>query len=170
MAASTPRKKKSVKDLIRSAQLPLEKAKICTRPDLVDEYEALAADLAAAKTDRDSLAGNPQIPRLEERLAELKEQIEEATIEFKIRGLPAEQYTKLAAKYPAREGDRMDIAAGGVNRDEIAEQLIRLGTVDPILDEDDWQYLLGTALNNVGYQQLTLTAWAANNIPVSAPF
>lgn len=170
MAGTTPRKKKDVKDLIRGAKLPVEKATVCIRPDLVEEYETVAARLAKAKEGSDSLAGDPELPGLTARLAELKAEIEEATIEFRIRGLPSKEYTKLAAQYPAREGNRLDILAGGVNTDEIVEQLIKLGTVDPILDEEDWQHLLGEAVTNVGYQRLTEAAWAANNVGVSAPF
>lgn len=170
MAATTPRKKKNVKDLIRGAKLRLETAAVCIRPDLVNEYETIQARIVQAKEGVDSLAGAPELPELTGRLEELRAEIEESTIEFKIRGLPSKQYTQLAAKYPPRQGNRADVLAGGVNVDEIVEELIKLGTEDPVLDEEDWQLLLGGAMNNHGYQQLTTAAWAANNLGVSAPF
>lgn len=170
MAANTPRKKKNVKDLIRGAKLPVEKVKVCTRPDLVDEYEELNARVASARENPTSISGAPELPTWTARLEELKDEIEDTTIEFTIRGLPSEEYTKLAVKYPAREGNQKDLLAGGVNVDEIAEQLIRLGTVDPVLDEEDWVELLTNVVTNVGYTKLTLAAWAANNRDVSAPF
>lgn len=169
MAATTPRKKKNVKDLIRGAKLPVEKVKICTRPDLIDEYEELATRVAVARGNPTSISGAPELPTWDARLEELKGEIEDTTIEFKIRGLPQPQYTALAAKYPAREGNQKDLLAGGVNVDEMAEQLIKLGTIDPVLDEEDWLALL-TGVSNVGYTKLTLAAWAANNRDVSAPF
>jgi len=165
---ASPRKKKSAKELIRGAQRRVEVASVCTRPDLVDEYQQIQDRIAAAKEGADSLAGVPA--DVAARLDELKEQIEDSTIDFKIRGLPSKEYTQLAAKYPPRPDNRADMLAGGVNTDEIVEQLIKLGTVDPILDEEDWQALLGDALNNHSYQQLTQAAWVANNIGVSAPF
>lgn len=169
MAANTPRKKKNAKDLIRAAKLPVEKVKICTRPDLVDEYEELNARAATARENPTSISGSPELPEWTARLDELKDEIEDTTIEFTIRGLPRPQYTELAAKYPGREGNQKDIFAGGVNVDEITEQLIKLGTIDPILDEEDWQLLLA-GVNTAGYAKLTLAAWAANQKDVSAPF
>lgn len=167
---ATPRKKKNVKDLIRGAKLPVEKVDVCTRPDLVDEYEDLHARVLAARESPESLGGDPELAAWTARLEELQAEIEDTTIEFKIRGLSRPEYTKLAAEHPAREGNNKDLLAGGVNVDEIAEQLIKLGTIDPILDEDDWQEFLANVVNNASYTKLTLAAWAANNRDVSAPF
>lgn len=170
MAANTPRKKKNAKDLIRGAKLPVEKVKICTRPDLVDEYEELDARVANARQNPTSISGAPELPEWTARLAELQAEIEDTTIEFKIRGLSQPEYTKLATAHPAREGNNKDLLAGGVNVDDIAEKLIKLGTIEPVLDEEDWQNLLTNVVNNASYTKLTLAAWAANNRDVSAPF
>lgn len=169
MAASTPRKKKNVKQLLAGAQRAFRTVDICTRADLVDEYETIEARLEKAKADSNSIGGHPDIPVLTERLEQLREEMRDATLTFKIRGLPQRQYTELLAQHPPRKDDKRD-ALLGMNIDAVVEQLIRQGTVEPELDDDDWEQLLGDVINVATYEQLTNAAWSVNNKDVSAPF
>lgn len=143
---------------------------ICTRADLVDEYETLEAKVRKAKESpaADSLAG-ADTSAWEARMAELRDEMAESTIRFRIRALPDREFTKLITEYPAREGNKAD-AVLGMNIDEVVEQLIRRGTVEPELDAADWEVLLGEVLNRATYEQLTNAAWSVNKQDVSVPF
>jgi hypothetical protein len=168
MAANTPRKKKNVKQLLAEAQRAVRTVKVCTRADLAEEYETLETRLAKAKADNNSIGGNPQVAELSAQLEELREQLRDATIEVKIRGLPRRDYTKLVAAHAPREGNKAD-AMLGMNVDEVVEQLIKRGTFSPDLDAEDWEFLLGD-VTEATYEQLTNAAWSANNRDVSVPF
>lgn len=165
MAGPSPRKK-NVKALLRGSQRAVRNVKICTRADLVDEAETVEARIRKAK-ETDSLA--PDVSDLEARLAELREQMEDASIEFRIRALPRREFTKLITENPAREDNKHD-AVLGMNIDEVVEQLIRRGTEEPELDAADWEILLGDVLNQATYKQLTNAAWSVNEHDVSIPF
>lgn len=169
MAASTPRKKKNVKELLARSQRAVRVVDICTRADLVDEAEKLETRLERARADQSSIGGNPDVPALEQQLAELREQMEEATITFRIRGLSQRKYTEVVAQHPPRKDDKRD-ALLGMNIDDVIEQLIKLGTEEPQLDDDDWQILLDDVLNQATYVQLTDAAWSVNAKDVSVPF
>lgn len=170
MAGPSPRKKKNVKALLASAQRAIRTVTICTRADLVDEYETLEARLRKAKesTAADSLAG-VDTSDLEARMAELREQMDDASLTFKIRALPDREFTRLVADNPARDGNKHDLVFGA-NLDEVVEQLIRRGTEEPELDAADWEVLLGEVLNKATYEQLTNAAWSVNKQDVSVPF
>lgn len=170
MAGTTPRKKKSVKQLLSEAQRAVRTVDVCTRADLVDEAERLEARIERAKASAgDSLAGAPDVSDLDARLAELKEEMADASITFKIRGLAERKYTQLIAQHPPRAGNDGDKAMG-FHVDDVVEQLIRLGTEEPKLDLDDWTLLLEDVLNKATYAQLTNAAWAVNARDVSVPF
>jgi hypothetical protein len=169
VAASTPRKKKNVKQLLAEAQRAVRTVDICTRADLVDEYEILESRIAKKKEAAgDSLAG-ADTAAMEARLAALKEEMADASITFKIRALPDREFTKLVAEYPARKGNKPDEVLG-MNIDDVVEQLIRRGTEEPEMDGGDWEKLLGEVLNKATYEQLTNAAWSVNRQDVSVPF
>lgn len=169
MAASTPRKKKQdVKKLIAESKRAVRTVQVCLRADLVDEYETLQAKLRKLDAG-DSLGGHPDAGPITDRLAELRGQMEDATVEFRIQGLARRAYTALVAEHPAREGNKADEMLG-MNIDDVVEQLIRRGTIDPVLDDDDWTALLEDALTEATYEALTNAAWSANKRDVSVPF
>lgn len=169
----TPRKaatlKRSVKELIATAQRAVRTVDICLRADLVDEYELLEARIAKAKEAAQESLGGVDTGAMEARMAELRAEMAENSVTFRIRGLPKREFAELASQYPPREDNQRD-AFVGFNLDEVVEQLIRRGTEEPVLDEDDWLALLGEALNTATYEKLTAAAWAVNKVDVSAPF
>lgn len=160
--------KKDVKALLANAQRPIRKLDICTRGDLVDAYETLDARLKALG-DVDQLGGHPDAAPIRAQLEALREQMRDSEITFVIRGLDPREYTKLLAQHPPRDGVAQDKAMG-FNVDEMVDKLIRLGTEEPELDEEDWENLFGRAINKATYAQLTNAAWSANAIDVSVPF
>lgn len=169
MAGPSPHKK-DVKKLIRAAKRAVRRVPVCLRADLVDEYETLEAQLNKAKAAaEDSLGGDPRVAELTARLEELRAEMGEATVEFVIRALPEKQFTKVLTEHPPREGDKRD-AVMGWNIDDVVEQLIRRGTEEPNLDDEDWQILLEETLNRATYAQLTNAAWSVNDKDVSVPF
>lgn len=169
MAGTTPRKKKTVKQLLAEAQRAVRTVPICTRADLVDEFELLESRITKAKEAAgDSLAG-ADTAAMEARLAVLKEEMADASITFKIRALPDREFTKLVAEHPGRKGNKADELLG-MNIDEVVEQLIKRGTVEPEMDGGDWEQLLGEVLNRATYEQLTNAAWSVNKQDVSVPF
>jgi len=170
MAGPSPRKKqKNIKALLAGAQRAVRTVTVCTRADLVDEYETLEAQLKQLSEGADSLAGADGAPELRARLDALRAEMDDASITFRIRGLPQRTYTSLLAQHPPRKDDKRD-ALLGFNIDDVIEQLIRLGTEEPELDDEDWERLLGDVINKADYERLTNAAWSVNTQDVSAPF
>jgi hypothetical protein len=170
VAGTAPRKKQNVKALLAGAQRAVRTVEVCTRADLADEYGTLDARIKKARADgADSLAGSPELPEMIARLDELRDEMRAASITFKLRALPRREYTQVVAQNPPREGEKAD-ALLGMNIDEVIEQLIRRGTEEPELDAADWEVLLGEALNQATYAQLTDAAWSLNTRDVTTPF
>lgn len=94
------------KALAAKAQPTTRKVRLCLRGDL-------AADL-----DDDS----PE---------ELQREVEEATVEFVIRGLSRQAYRALEAKHPDADG------GAGWNLDTFPEALVRACVTDPVIEPGD---------------------------------
>lgn len=116
--------------------------------NLLDAYsEAMAASQAdAGESPRgrrlDSASGRAEAAR---RVEELRAQLEEFRVPWKVRALSDREWERvLAANPPRKDGDAVhpDDAAGWNSR-TMGKALVRAGSVEHGLDEDDWAFLLG---------------------------
>ncbi|HEX6873684.1 MAG TPA: hypothetical protein VF163_21505 [Micromonosporaceae bacterium] len=159
-----------VKGILAAAKLAERSVPLCLQPDLVAELQRLERDLAdAERVEKASGSlGGGETHVLAERIQALREQMAEHTVELVVRALPRLQWRDLLAAHPPREGNDADKALG-VNEDTFFDALVRLCTVSPQLDGDDWGRL-EQVLSDGQWSALTNAAWAVNARDVDVPF
>lgn len=176
------RSKAEIKALIAGARRPERVVPIPMRGDLMAEIGLLEVRLAelqaAAAGPAASLSGSAEARQVAEHLEQLRAQMQESCIEFRVRGLArtrakgrgsaAPTWDELVEANPPREGNVKDREAG-VNMDEFHEQLLRACLVDPVLDDDDWAALL-EALTDGTYSTLVGHCYGVNQRDVDVPF
>jgi hypothetical protein len=166
-----------VKELIKGARLPEATVDLCLRADLVAEYEQVQREHAKAQeATGKSLAGSGGAAQaLDERLADLRTQMQDSTLTVTLRALPSPRYQALVAEHPPRlageEVDRRD-RYFGFNVDTFFPVLARACVVAPVLDAEDWDALVGDdgKLTDAQVGKLTDTAWKLNRKDVDLPF
>lgn len=133
-------RKKSPAQIIAGARRPEEKVTICLRGDVIREIEALEDQLAQIAKDKapaQSLGGaefTDEERAIAARVAELKQEADENSIDLLIRALPRNEWRQIAADNPANEED----AAKGwvIDVDNAAYAALTASVVSPELDAD----------------------------------
>lgn len=157
MGTSTSKKTKiSMKERLRRAQqagggLPTRTMNVWLGVDvaLLEEYLAAtaAADQSPDAAPRGRRLGQAApVVEAQQRAAELREQLEEFRVAWKVRALDSREWAKLLAAHPPRKsGDEVDPVDANVgwNSETMPPALVRAATVDPVLDDEDWKLLLG---------------------------
>ncbi|HEY9411117.1 MAG TPA: hypothetical protein VIP77_16175 [Jiangellaceae bacterium] len=165
---------KDVEALIRGAALPERSVEICMHPDLVAEHERLERELDKAKRQpRDSLAAGGAERQLAEQIQKLEADMEEATVEFKLRAMPRPTWKEFVAAHPPRkDGDKVDErdAYIGVNTETFFPAIVRRSVIRPELDDELWTLLLDEKLTDRQFDMLSNAAWALNRGEVDVPF
>jgi hypothetical protein len=148
---------------------------ICTRGDLVAEFErledALAQQIEADKT-ADSLDKGAQARQLAEQIEALREQMRGATIWFTLRALHKDRFRQLIDEHPPRKDEDGEVLAAdrsGVNEATFWTPLVRECTVVPAMTPARWGKL-DAILSNRQFQALTNAAWNVNRDDVDVPF
>lgn len=163
--------------LIRGGKLRTAEFRVCMDPDLIAEHEDLLEQRAEAKLRaEDSLAGGGTA-ELDERIAAVLAQIEEATIVLVLKALPRPKFRALKDQHPPRK-DADDNPAPehtsdwrlGVNIDTFFDPLVRAELVSPVLDEETLTMLIEERLTDGQWDALTTTAWNLNLEKVDVPF
>ncbi|SCL21715.1 hypothetical protein [Micromonospora inyonensis] len=160
--------------LLTGARLPEDEVSICTRPDLAGEWQQLAQAVAARKLKSAAdprLAGDGTDEQVQ-RMETLREQVEAATVVFRLRALRRKVWLDLVETHPARQSDEED-ARMGVNRESFLPALVRASTVAPELTDETWAALLdpdGELLTVHQWRQLWRTCWNLNVQQVDLPF
>ncbi|MEU5946315.1 hypothetical protein ABZ793_12225 [Micromonospora sp. NPDC047465] len=164
--------------ILTGARLPEDQVPVCTRADLVAEWKRLAQQLTEAKA-RDAadprLAGGATAA-LVERMEALRGQVEESTVEFRLRALPRKRWNELADAHPPRQKDgkvHPDDVALGVNIETFLPALVRASTVEPKLKDKTWAALLdaeGELLGEQQWRRLWKSCWNLNVADVNVPF
>lgn len=161
-------------DLIRGAKLRRDEYRVCVDPDLVDEYERLLEQKAAAKeAARDSLAGGAVLD-LETQIGALREEMEEATVTLVLQALPRREYRALVDKHPPRKDADGKVLPQdervGVDRDGFYNELARRSIVQPGLDATTLDVLLDDKLSDGQWEELTTRCNLLNRSTVDVPF
>ncbi|GHJ11219.1 hypothetical protein TPA0907_55860 [Micromonospora humidisoli] len=151
----------SIKDRIRRAKASpggtaTRPVRLWLAPDmgLVDRYQRAVADLEEAESAEtpapaDSLEGGSAVVELRERVDQLRAQLDEHSLELTVRALDDDEWQRLVDEHPPRratdttEADPRD-AKYGWNASTFPRALLRAATVAPVLDDEDWQMLLGS--------------------------
>lgn len=171
----------SIKDKIKAARLPERTVEICLNGDLVAEHEQAERDLEQAqRTATASLAGNGA-GEIAERIEALEAEMHESVEIFTLRALPQKKmpnsdrptWGELLDRHPPRRGDDGEIVDADksllINTATFYEDLIKVSTVSPEMDAEDWEGLFG-AISNAQYGELSMAAWLLNRGTVNIPF
>ena len=165
-----------VASLIRGAKLPIRTVMVCLRPDLVEPYEALTDQIAAAKqvaARSHSMTAPPDLTELTNQLRDVEQEMQAATVPFALRALARPAFRALFAAHPPRkddEGNPVTADWNGVNTTTFYDALIRACTVAPELDEDTWRILLEEKLTDRQYEDLAQAAFDISRDKIDYPF
>lgn len=178
MAATTPRKKKpkqSLEQLLSAAQRPEKSVPICLRAELQAEYEDLGQQLQEAQTARRGmLTGGADGPGIAARMAEVREEMQDAVVQFRLRALPPKQFRKLLAAHPSPDPKKQ------FNDETFGPALLKATTVDVraadgtvrALTDAEWESLIGDdgTLSTGQQDKLVDGSWILNKQDIAVPF
>jgi hypothetical protein len=160
-----------IKAALAAAKLPECSVPLCLRGDLVAEFEALERKLQGLEQPAGgaSLAGVPQRRELAEQLEALRQEMTDASVEFRLRALPRRRWSELMLKHPPLDGNDGDRAMG-INEQSFFEAMVGECLVDPQLTADELSHLLDEVLTSAQYDQISMAAWRLNRRDVDVPF
>lgn len=162
-----------IKALLKQAKRRTATVEVCLRGDLAGEYEQLERDLAKLPPNN-RLAGTPERQRITAELERLRGEMADGTVTFRLEALSDAAFQRLVDEHPPRrDGDevRERDAEHGFNWDTFPGALVRACTVEPDLDADDWELLLGEDGMSRGQRlELTLEVLRVNGSAVDVPF
>lgn len=159
--------------LIRSAKRPRTTVTICLDGELQQQWDDLHDQLtrAAVKATRvaePSLADLGEAAELTEQIELLEEQLSGRQITFGLEAMSHTDYRMLVDDHPPRPDHDVD-KSNGFNVATLFPVLVRVCTVEPVLDDDDWDLLL-EALSSGQFDSLVTAALVVNRRKVSVPF
>lgn len=164
---------KNFKAMMAEARLPERSVPLCLRGDLAADFQALEAELDAARIaagdSLDSGAGE-----IIDRMEAVQALMRENTYPVRLRAMPGPEFRALIAQHPARrnEAGEIDKAEQGFdfNVDTFFEPLLRACLVDPDLtSKDDWRAFVD-GITDYQFNQLAVTALNLNRGKVDVPF
>lgn len=165
--------------IVLAGRLPEDMHPVCTRGDLVSEYTRLDREAAQAKLHA---AADPRLAGtgttdLTDRLRVLKDEIEQATVPFRLRALKPRAWLELCEQHPPRKTPEGKVHPNddgpGVNNETFFPALIRLSVVEPQLRAATWDQLLdpeGELLNQQQRLRLGRACWDLNKTEPDMPF
>lgn len=109
--------------------------RIVTKARLLDEVRRLEGELKAAKKLDTSENRIPEAPRIQERIDEMRSELESTAREFRFREIPRHVYETLIAECPPRQED-LDAGAQW-HADRFPPLLIAAASADPELSRED---------------------------------
>lgn len=118
-----------VKELIGAAKRPERTVTVCLLPDLYAEWQQAADELQDARERPRGSLDDAGPVALAQRVADLESRMRDASVVFRVRGLPP-------ARVRALQSETDDDEA-------LALAVLRESLVDPELDDDDWERLFG---------------------------
>lgn len=161
---------------------------VCLRGDLNADWKVANRALERAQEElRSSSSKETQsdVSGLVERVRAIEAEMAEHTEQWRLRALAPHRFRVLVAEHPPRTGDDGEIVAEdrmGLNRETFLPALLRASVIEPELDAEDWQWLLGPedddeeadeddgVLNDRQMKDLYDVAWFLNRDQVSVPF
>lgn len=166
---SNTRKAKSAKELIKAAKLPERTVDICLRGDLATEVQSLEAELTAAldAEQNDGRLGGKKSKQIAARIEEVRAEMAESTVSFRLRALPRRRWRELMDEHPPKKGDKGDEAMG-VALEPFLDAVTPASVVDPELDAAEWAELVDV-LSSGEYDRITTAVWDLNRRQVDVP-
>lgn len=148
------------------ATLPTRTVALCVAGELVEQRDALLAQLAAVKPAT-SLGDDGGRRALLEQIAALDEQMRDATVEFRLRALPARAWTEFWGRWPTRRENETAEAFAARRWPAYLEVLSR-SCVEPALTVAEADEL-AEVLHGSAWSELISEAVAVNMGDVDIP-
>lgn len=153
-------------------QLRVESCQIVLRPDLIEEWEQADAELGRAKTadavSKRLASGESETTReLAKKVQKLEAKLLKHSVTFTFQAIPKDAYRALCEQHPPRKKNDLDSMVG-MNRDEVADSLVRLCLIDPVFDDVSWAEFLKVC-NPSEWAELRHTAETVNRSVVDVP-
>lgn len=162
----------TAKELIKTARRAERSVAICLRADLTAQMQELERELLESEAQRragGSLNAGTESRQLATAMEELRQEMMQHTMEFRLQAVARNRWTVLVAEHPPRPDNDSDKQLG-VNESTFFEAILRECTVNPILDDEDWRMLLDESLSDAQWNQLTNAVWGINCRDVDVPF
>jgi hypothetical protein len=167
-------------DLLAQARPAERTVLLCLRGDLVAEFEELERQLAKAKDrNADSLAGTGA-PAIAAKMEELRGEMEQYSVTFRLRTLPRRAYQKLLAENPPRRdpnkpdqilpADAQLDNQSDANAETFWFALARACVVEPAMDDEQWARLVDEVLSDRQFELLAVVSLALCRGEVNIPF
>lgn len=162
-----------IKTILKKRKRRTATVEVCLRGDLAGEYEALERELANLPAGN-KLGGDPRKAELQQKMEQVRAEMAEGTITFRLEAVPDDRFQEIVDEHPPRRaGDDVDPrdARTMVNGPAFNKAVIRACTVEPELDDDDWELLLGPdGMSSGEKMRLATEATRICSQPVDVPF
>lgn len=99
---------KSIEDILAEATPPERIVPICTRGDLLGEYQHLERQLAGASKEPPNLGTKSEARVISEQMAEMQPRITDAVVNFRMCAIPQRRWSDLWVKQPEPSTEDMD--------------------------------------------------------------
>lgn len=153
---------------IAGGQRPRLSVPLCLAGNLRADYDEKHRQLAEMPDlSQQTMADRATVRRGIEELEQLRERMEAATRVLVLEALDPNDYNRLLAKHPARDGNRLD-RAYGANVDAWFPALISACCVEPAISPEQVQ-ALRPKLSAAQWDHLTGAAFAVNRSQVNVP-
>jgi hypothetical protein len=139
------KRKLTIKQAIKQAKTAETVVSVCLRGDLVMRIEELEQRRVGQLADRGDSMVPPDTSEIDQQIERLREEQDQHTFEFLLRELPYSKWDQLETAHPPREG-RLE----RLNAETFFPALVRASVVEPVLDDEDWNDLLGVRLQHPG--------------------
>jgi hypothetical protein len=151
---------------LANAKRPERTVSICLRGDLQAEFEDLERQLQVEQQrPGDSLAGNPAVREIAEKMEALRQQMQDSTVVVRLRGLGNPEWRKLVQAHEPREGNDAD-AMFGYNEESFFPELVKACLVD--VTDAQWDKLYET-ITAGQFEELNNAALAVSRRKVDVP-
>ena len=153
------------------SKLPTKSVPLCLRGDLQAEYEELEREQKILKDGQKrggTRSGSSQeLKDLDEKMAVLRNEMQESTRVFTLRGLPKKRFSDLKASKPLPDEDK----AAGVdyNGEEFPVILVQASLIDPALTIPEVEDLVDTTFTQGQWDLLFWQAMYLNRGTIDVP-
>jgi hypothetical protein len=167
-------------DLLAQARPAERTVLLCLRGDLVAEFEELERQLAKVKDRKDDSLAGSGAPAIAAQMEELRGEMEQYSVTFRLRTLPRRAYQKLLAENPPRRDPNKpdQILADDSQLDNQSDAnaetfwfaLARACVVEPAMDDEQWARLVDEVLSDRQFELLAAVSLVLCRGEVDIPF
>lgn len=154
--------------ILAKARLPERTVQLCLREDLVAEYERLDAELRSASRTAPSLGELAPATVIARRMEELRQEMLDHQVEFRLRAWPARKFAQLRDGMPKKSDGQADDEYADVWHAAVCDLVAKM-LVEPKVTAEQVD-ALSERLAESQWSKLSNAAWDINAAGVQIPF